>query len=115
MSRAAHGESKRARQQCESCHARKARFRYGGVVKADRDHTLCFECFRAERDRCRARLLAGVPPPRPLRLTLPIETSRTAWQLLRDDTSDTRTDVTAKRDFAAALNQNHCRVRAPGV
>lgn len=32
-----------------------------------RHHTLCFECFRAERDRRRARLLAEVEPARPLR------------------------------------------------
>ena len=69
MSRAAFGESKRARRQCVSCQRRKARFRYRGVVKADRDHTLCFECFRAERDRHRARLLASIPPPRALRAT----------------------------------------------
>ena len=67
MSRAAYGESRRFRRQCVSCHARKALFRYRDIVKADRDHTLCFECFRAERDRSRARLLASIPPPRPLR------------------------------------------------
>ena len=59
MSQAAFCESKRSRRQGVSCRARKARFRYRAVVKADRDHTLCFECFRAERDRWRARLLAS--------------------------------------------------------
>ena len=43
---------------CEGCRERKARFQYRGVVKADRGHTLCFACFRSERDRLRARALA---------------------------------------------------------
>jgi len=42
---------------CEACRERKARFQYRGVVKADRAHTLCFACFRSERDRLRARAL----------------------------------------------------------
>lgn len=66
MSRASFAESREFRRRCESCRARKARFRYRGVVKADRDHTLCFECFRAQRDRLRARLLATIPSARPL-------------------------------------------------
>src|SRR3954470_21308040 len=61
MSEAAYSQSKEIRRRCESCEQRKARFRFRGVVKADRDHTLCFECFRAERDRRRARLLARIP------------------------------------------------------
>jgi hypothetical protein len=36
------------------------------VVKADRDHTLCFQCFRAERERQRAQVLASVATPTPL-------------------------------------------------
>jgi hypothetical protein len=44
---------------CEACRERKARFQYRGVVKADRAHTLCFACFRSERDRLRARVLAA--------------------------------------------------------
>ena len=55
-------ESKSVRRICESCGQRKARFQYRGVVRADRDHTLCFECYRSERDRHRARLLAAVRP-----------------------------------------------------
>jgi hypothetical protein len=46
---------------CERCRARKARFAHAGIVKADASHTLCFACFRSERDRMRARLL--VQPP----------------------------------------------------
>jgi hypothetical protein len=61
MSGAAHDLSRKVLRLCRCCAQRKARFRYHGVVKADRDHTLCFECFRAERDRRRARLLAEVP------------------------------------------------------
>ena len=42
---------------CAACGARRARYQYRGVVRADRDHTLCFRCFRTERDRQRASLL----------------------------------------------------------
>ena len=60
MSSTAAHESKDVRRVCQSCHERKARFFYAGRVRADRDHTVCFECFRAERDRQRARRLADV-------------------------------------------------------
>jgi hypothetical protein len=50
---------------CAACQARKARFRYRGDVRADRDHTLCFECFRREANRARARrLMERSAPPR---------------------------------------------------
>jgi hypothetical protein len=68
MSAAASHLSKRVRRACQSCRERKARFQYAGRVKADRDHSLCFECYRSERERRRARQLAQVPPGRPLRL-----------------------------------------------
>lgn len=58
MSFSAAHESKAHRKSCQSCQERKAKFRYRGVVRADRDHTLCFECYRSERDRRRACLLA---------------------------------------------------------
>ena len=48
--------SRQVRRLCQACHERRARFRYRGEVRADRDHTLCFECYRAERNRQR---LAG--------------------------------------------------------
>ena len=46
---------------CEHCSQRKARYQYRGVVRADRTHTLCFACFRSERDRQRARSLDNEP------------------------------------------------------
>ena len=55
MSFAAAHESKQARRSCQACHDRKARFRFRGKVRADRDHVLCFACFRAQRDRHRAQ------------------------------------------------------------
>ena len=75
MSFSAAHESKQVRQICQSCHDRKARFQYRGIVKADRDHVLCFECYRSEVNRQRApRLvpsvvdgLAAVPSALPLR------------------------------------------------
>jgi len=49
---------------CLACGERRPLFFYRGVVKADRDHTLCFECYRAEVNRLRARRL-GVPTADP--------------------------------------------------
>jgi hypothetical protein len=62
MSATAMNQSKAIRQLCETCRERKARFEYRGHVKADRDHTLCFQCYRAEHDRRRATMLSGVKP-----------------------------------------------------
>lgn len=69
MSFTATRHSKNTAKACEACHARKARFQFRGSVRADRDHTLCFACFRAERERGRARTLARQhqAPPRLLR------------------------------------------------
>ena len=64
MSQTSLHESKNFRRLCETCRERKARFRFRGVVKANKDHTLCFECFRSERDRRRAGMLSDVEPPR---------------------------------------------------
>ena len=47
------GITVRTRHVCVSCRRRRALFLYRGVVKADADHTLCFRCFRALRDRMR--------------------------------------------------------------
>jgi hypothetical protein len=52
---------------CQRCRDRKARFQYRGAVRADRDHTLCFECYRSERNRQRALRLADVDSRPPLR------------------------------------------------
>jgi hypothetical protein len=67
MSFAAAHESRRFRQICQSCRDRKALFQYRGIVRADRDHTLCFECYRSELNRQRARRLVVVTSPAPLR------------------------------------------------
>jgi hypothetical protein len=58
MSFSAAHEFKAFRKNCQSCQERKARFRYRGVIRADREHTLCFECYRSARDRRRAQMLA---------------------------------------------------------
>ena len=58
MSRNEHNrQSKRFRTLCAACQERKARFKYRRQVRADRDHTLCFECHRAEVNRARAHRL----------------------------------------------------------
>ena len=63
-----HRRSRRFRTLCTACRERKARFRYRGEVRADRDHTLCFECYRAEINRARSRRFrerASLPVMRP--------------------------------------------------
>ena len=62
-----HHRSRRFRTLCTACRERKARFRYRGEVRADRDHTLCFECYRAEINRARARRdrERATPPVKP--------------------------------------------------
>jgi len=56
---------------CQTCGERRAQYIRHGIVKADRTHTLCFECFRAERNRFRARRLAGDGWLGPLASVLP--------------------------------------------
>jgi hypothetical protein len=56
---------------CQTCGERRAQYIRHGVVKADRTHTLCFECFRAERNRFRARSLADAGRLAPLPSPLP--------------------------------------------
>ena len=59
-----HRRSRRFTTLCAACEQRKARFRYRGEVRADRDHTLCFECYRAEINRARSsRLREPASPP----------------------------------------------------
>ena len=55
---------------CLECYAHPARFQYRGQVRADRDHTLCFRCFRAHIERTRARLLFDISRPSPLKMEL---------------------------------------------
>jgi hypothetical protein len=55
---------------CRDCQCRPARFRFRGEVRADRDHTLCFRCYRAEVNRARARRLSEVTTPPPLKMGL---------------------------------------------
>ena len=78
MSCTALNQSKAIRLLCENCHDRKARFSYRGRVRADRDHTLCFQCYRAERDRRRGVMLDGV---KPAMLRAPFTPALTAAQL----------------------------------
>jgi hypothetical protein len=60
-----HRQLKRIKTVCAACQERKAKFRYRGEVRADRDHTLCFECHRGEINRARARRLTeAVTAPR---------------------------------------------------
>jgi hypothetical protein len=49
--------SRQSRRMCMSCRERKSRYRYNGAVRADRHHTLCFECFRSAANRLRSRVL----------------------------------------------------------
>jgi hypothetical protein len=51
-------EIKLLRKTCVLCFERRARFRYRGRVKWDRQHSYCFRCFRSARDRARSVALA---------------------------------------------------------
>ena len=44
---------------CLACRRHPARFQYRREVRADRDHDMCFQCYRAELNRQRARSLAA--------------------------------------------------------
>ena len=58
-------QSKQVKTLCAACQERQAKFRYRGEVRADRDHTLCFECQLGEINRARARrLMEAVTAPR---------------------------------------------------
>jgi len=84
MSEGAMHHSRRARYTCQRCRERQARFQYRGEVRADRDHTLCFECFRAERDRQQARTLteATVRPAPSVPLVLDQRQVAHRWAML---------------------------------
>ena len=49
------GRSVAVKKVCRGCERQRALFRYHGIVKWDRYHTLCFRCFRAQVNRMRAR------------------------------------------------------------
>jgi uncharacterized protein involved in tolerance to divalent cations len=49
--------ARKALRTCACCSEIQALFRYRGVVKADREHNLCFRCYRAEVNRQRQRVL----------------------------------------------------------
>lgn len=78
-----HRHSKRFRTLCAACQARKARFRYRRQVRADRNHTLCFECYRGELNRARARRLTEQP-------ARPIVSPFSAWQAVGARVLDAR-------------------------
>jgi len=67
---------RRATRLCLACRRRRSLFSYRGVVKADRHHNLCFECYRAEVNRFRLhrpgpsgmRVTPANPRPAPSRL-----------------------------------------------
>ena len=61
---------------CAGCKGQPARFQYRGRVRADRDHNLCFRCFRAEVNRLRARRLVAVSTARPVPAYLSVDLSR---------------------------------------
>lgn len=46
---------------CAACRERKAKYQYRGHVRSDRQHVLCFQCFRSARERMRAQQLSQLP------------------------------------------------------
>ena len=81
-----HRRSRRLRTLCAACQERKARFRYRGEVRADRDHTLCFQCYRAEINRTRSRRL------RERATTLVLRSSCSPQDLARQPSAGRTTD-----------------------
>ena len=75
--------SKGDRVLCAACQERKAKFKYRKEVRADRDHTLCFECYRREVNRTRARRLAEGATRAPV--PSPFGSSRTSAGRVLDD------------------------------
>lgn len=47
---------------CRRCGKHPAKFKYRGVVKADADHDLCQQCFRAIENANRAKRIASPAP-----------------------------------------------------
>jgi hypothetical protein len=60
---------RRTRHLCAACRERRAKYQFDGHVRADRDHVLCFQCFRSLREQTRAQRLAAVTATAPLRMT----------------------------------------------
>ena len=54
-------QSKESRTRCAGCRERKARFRYRGEVRADRDQPLRFQCYRAQLNGLRSRRMLFGP------------------------------------------------------
>ena len=48
---------------CSLCHQARALFLIHGQARRDRDHDLCPRCYRSQRDRLRALLLASRTAP----------------------------------------------------
>lgn len=64
-----HRHSRGLRHQCAGCRTRRALFQYRGEVRADRDHNLCFQCFRSQIEHLRAKRLRIAPQPLRMSLT----------------------------------------------
>jgi hypothetical protein len=92
-----------ARHLCAVCGTRPARFQYRGVVRADRTHTLCFQCFRAAANRARVlsigRASEALPVP-PHQTASPDDLGRCAPRL-RGDHSDGEGTAAAKYEVLA--------------
>jgi hypothetical protein len=105
VSRAAIRTTRRGRKTCTSCLARQARYSYRGTVRADRDHTLCFECFRAERERQRARALADAVLRAPLPYLVPGAGRPAVRPAGGDPVPDRRSDVGGIRPRPLTMRQ----------
>ena len=92
---------------CLSCGERRPLFFFRGVVKADRDHTLCFACYRAEINRLRARRLGVVAAGTPIANPRP-RPSRAAG-----DRAALLADIAARRRRAQILARHALEAPAP--
>src|SRR5687767_2937009 len=118
MSMTARHENRKAKQTCRRCRDRKARVQYRGQVRADRDHTLCFECYRSERERMRAQRLKDVRPV-PIRSPFPGDLTERQVQhrvsmlaFLRTFTADQTSRRTMVRGAESSLAADGSRASA---
>jgi hypothetical protein len=95
---------------CEACRERRARFRYRGRVKADRAHTLCFQCHRSVRDRAVAALLAWPEAWLPF-VGLPVRVGR-GLPVPPERVAGTPDDLRLQKYAALALRRRRAQIEA---
>jgi hypothetical protein len=99
---------------CETCRQRKANYRFRGRVRADRQHILCFACFRSMRDRHHAQPRVDLPALRsPFRPAPDASTDRPSSGHARPPGEAEHDSATEAGDPAMRVNSRGRWIRAP--